>query len=153
MRRNSAWSERFLHQHEWVRFVLLTVYLSALASFAGWRAVSEITDHPDERAWLWLALAGGSIICLVAWVTVLGVSRQFPPKGVARGLSRQARIVISAALSVAAVVALVPKRTSPLKFWQPGWVQAIGAGFWLAFAVLVIVRRIHQKAWRGFGAQ
>ena len=65
-------------------------------------------------------------------------------------LSRTARLGAAVVVSTIAVVALLPKRSSLTQFWQPGWLQLIGSGFWIGFAALVLHRRVGQKAWRGF---
>jgi hypothetical protein len=59
---------------------------------------------------------------------------------------------LSVVVGGAAVVADEPERITPVRFWQPGWLQLIGAGFWLSLSVLILVRRTRQRAWRGLKA-
>ena len=141
---------RFLRDHDWVRFLLLIAYMSALAAFATWRVVAVLTTH---RAWLFLFWVLGLALCLLAWPTVLGVSAKHPPWGPARVLSRSTRVGVVGLISVIAVFAVVPERTSPVEFWQPACLQLVGSGFWLCFAGLVLVRRVRQRAWRGFSPE
>ena len=150
--RQSSSSEAFLRDHEWVRFVLLLGFMFALASFAAWRVAVELADHRAQRVWLVGSLVAGAVVALVGWPTVFGVSSKHPPWGPAKALSRSARNGLAVALSLLAVVALLPKHNGPVQFWQPGWVQLLGSGFWLCFAGLVVQRRVRQRAWRGFAA-
>jgi CDP-diglyceride synthetase len=141
---------KFVGEHEWARFVLLLCYLSALAAFCAWRVVSELTEHGNRRGWLVLFFLGGLVVACAAWPTVIGVSYKHPPWGPAKKLSLSGRRALNACISLAGVVALIPKQSSPVQFWQPGWVQVAASGFWLGFAGLVLVRRVRQRAWRGF---
>jgi hypothetical protein len=148
--RRAGPAEAFIREHEWVLFILLVAYIGAVAAFSAWRAVAEIADHPTQRVWLVLALLSGLAICAAAWPTLLGVSSRHPARGPAKELSRSTRQCLVVLLSLVAVVAVLPRRTGPVEFWQPGSVQLLGSGFWLGFAALVLSRRVRQRAWRGF---
>ena len=140
----------FLEDHEWLRFVLLIAFMSGLAAFAAWRVVVVLSADSSHEAWLVVALGGGLLVCLGAWPTVLGVSSRHPPWGPARKLSRSVRLWTVVIMSLVAIVALMPSRSTPVRFWQPGWLQLLGSGFFLGFAGLLVQRRVRQKAWRGF---
>lgn len=149
--RQSSPSESFFRDHEWIRFIWVLAFMLTLASFAGWRVAVELTDHRSQWSWLVVSLVAGAVVALAGWPTVFGVSSKHPPWGPASALSRSARNGVAVVLSVLAVVALLPKRNGPIEFWQPGWVQLLGGGFWLCFAGLVVQRRVRQRAWQGFG--
>ena len=141
-------SDAFFRRHEPVRFAMLVVFMSALAAFAVWRLVAVTRDNP-QPGWLIVAFAVGLIVCSVAWITFLGVPFRDPPEGPPNRLSPRTRLWLSVLVGVAALVADEPEQTTPVRFWQPGWLQLIGAGFWLSLSVLIMARRTRQRAWRG----
>jgi hypothetical protein len=144
-------SDAFFRRHEPVRFATLAVFMSALAAFAVWRLVGVTRGNP-RPGWLIVAFVAGVIVCSVAWVAFLGVPFREQCEGSAKRLSSGARLWLSVVVGGAAVVADEPERITPVRFWQPGWLQLIGAGFWLSLSVLILVRRTRQRAWRGLKA-
>ncbi len=141
-------SDGFFRRHERVRFAMLMVFMSALAAFAVWRLVAVTRGNP-RPGWPIVAFVAGVIVCSVAWATILGVPFREQPEGRPKRLSPRTRLWLSVVLGVAAVVADEPEQTTPVRFWQPGWLQLIGAGFWLSLSVLIMARRTRQRAWRG----
>jgi hypothetical protein len=143
-------SDVFFRRHERARFAVLEIFMSALAAFAVWRLVAVTTDNPSRVGWSLVSFAAGLLLCSVAWIAFLGVPFGDPSMRPARGLSRRTTLWLSVIAGVGAVVAVEPEKTNPAQFWQPGWLQLIGAGFWLGLALFITVRRARQRAWRGF---
>jgi hypothetical protein len=118
-------SDALFRRHEPVRFAMLVVFMSALATFAVWRLVA-VTRGNSRPGWLIVAFLAGVMVCSVAWVTFLGVPFREQPDGPPTRLSCRTLPWLAVVVGVAAVVADEPEQTSPVRFWQPGWLQLIG---------------------------